>query len=194
MHRSLSYFSAALLLIPSASSAQTTDTKDALNVHNWEVFHKLYPARALVAKEEGAVGFKVTIDKGGNVTECKVTHSSGHPLLDQETCNLITLHAEFKPMPDLSPSQSRTSEGMIAWKLPASTTTLAPPKTAAVPELDAVVCKKSVRTGTLGGVDRTCMTKREWAKQADDLRQPWSELQGRKGTTAGVSCIRPSGC
>ena len=77
--------------------AQAADTAAAQNRTNWEIFQKLYPPRALAAREEGAVGFKVTIDKQGTVSDCQVTHSSGHPLLDQETCTLITLHAEFQP-------------------------------------------------------------------------------------------------
>jgi len=176
---------AAMLVLSATASAQAPDPKAAENAKQWEVFHKLYPARALAAKEEGAVGFKVTIDEKGFVKECKVTHSSGHPLLDAETCNLITLHAEFNPQVGLSGSQSRTSEGVIAWKLPASTTVLAAPKVIASSELDTVVCKKSIRTGTLGAVERLCLTKREWKKQADEMKEPWDEIQGRKGSSKG---------
>ena len=168
---------------PFAASAATEEA--ARNAANWEVFHKLYPARAIAAKEEGAVGFQVTIDGKGYVTQCKVTHSSGHPLLDQETCNLITLHAQFKPTGEGSASQTHTSEGMIAWKLPASTAALAASTAVASSELDTVVCKKSVQTGSLAAVERTCMTKREWGRQAYELLQPWEELQRRKGTTNG---------
>lgn len=177
---------AALLLAPAPSSAQAPDPAAARDAQNWQVFQKLYPARAIAAKEEGAVGFTVTIDSKGYVKECMVTHTSGHPLLDQETCKLITLHAEFKPMPELSGSQSRTSEGVIAWKLPESTTVLAAPRVLAnASDLDRMVCKKSIRTGTIGGVDRTCLTKREWAKQADEMKEPWDEMQGRKGSSKG---------
>lgn len=172
-------------LIAAPALAATPESKAAQNAQNWEVFQKLYPARALAAREEGAVGFLVTLDNKGYVKQCKVTHSSGYPLLDQETCNLITMHAEFKPQEGMSSSQERTREGMIAWKLPGSTTALAAPKALASSELDTVVCKKSIRTGTLGGIDRTCLTKREWGKQADEMRQPWDELQGRKGSTKG---------
>lgn len=170
--------------LSAASFAQAAD-RAAQNAQNWEIFQKLYPARAIAAKEEGAVGFKVTVDGKGYVTECKVTHSSGHPLLDAETCNLITMHAEFKPLPGQSASQARTSEGVIAWKLPGSTAALTAPKVMASSDLDTVVCKKAIRTGTIGGVERTCMTKREWGRQTDELRQPWEELQGRKGMTNG---------
>jgi len=54
------------------------------NATNHDVLLKLYPPRALAAREQGAVGFAVTLDKDGHPTECRVTSSSGFPLLDQE--------------------------------------------------------------------------------------------------------------
>src|SRR3954454_6408112 len=102
----------ASMLAPLVAQAHAADsTQDALN---WDIFQKLYPPRALAAHEEGAVGFKVTIDKKGTVTGCQVTHTSGYSLLDQETCTLITLHAEFQPEEGISGSQLRTREGVIA--------------------------------------------------------------------------------
>ena len=178
---------AASLLAAAPAFAQAPSPQAAArNASNWEIFHKLYPARAIAAREEGAVGFTVSLDSKGEVTNCQVTHSSGHALLDEETCKLITLNAQFQPDPSLSPSQRRTSQGVIAWKLPASTTVLASPKAiapAAAPE--KVVCKKSVRTGTFAGVERTCMTPTEWAKQSDEQKAEWIELQGKKGSTHG---------
>jgi len=179
-------FLAASLLIAGPAFAQSSDSRADLNVANWNIFLKLYPPRALAAREEGTVGFTVTLDSKGDVTGCEVTRSSGHPLLDQETCKLITLNAQFKPDTGLSPSQVRKSDGVITWKLPASTTVLpspAPIKAAEAPE--KVVCKKTVRTGTLAGFERTCMTEREWARQSDAERDTWDELQGRKGSTKG---------
>lgn len=177
---------AAGALLATATAAQTSDQKAAQNAVNWAVFEQFYPPRAIAAHEEGAVGFEVTLDSKGLVTECKVTQSSGHPLLDRETCNVITLHAQFKPDPGLSASQVRTSDGVIAWKLPASTaTTLTPPKPVQTSDLDKVVCKKTVRTGTLAGFERTCMTAREWTRQSDDSKEAWDEMQGRKGSTKG---------
>jgi TonB family protein len=177
---------AAGLLAAPPAFAQGADPRAAQNAANWEVFQKLYPARALAAREEGAVGFLVTLDKQGAVTNCEVTHSSGHPLLDQETCTLITLHALFKPDAGGSQSQVTTHEGVIAWKLPASTSLLAAPRpvsSAAAPE--KVICKKTLRIGSLADYERTCMTRREWARQTDEEREMWDEIQGRKGATKG---------
>jgi TonB family protein len=174
------------LLAGAPAFAQATDTKAALDAANWETLQKLYPPRALAAREEGAVGFKVTLDSKGSVTRCEVTHSSGHPLLDQETCNLITLHALFKPDAGIGSSQQATHQGVIAWKLPASSSTMAAPKALAegtAPE--KVICKKTPKTGSLASFERTCMTAREWARQSEESRQPWEEMQGRKGSTSG---------
>jgi TonB family protein len=164
-------------------SAQIMSPQNAVN---WDVFLKLYPPRALKAREEGPVGFLVTLNNKGDVTDCRVTHSSGHPLLDEETCKLVTLNAVFQPDPNLSPSQTRTHEGLIAWKLPASTAALSSPQPlAANSGPEKVICKKVVRTGTLSGFERTCMTQREWNRQSDATKEVWDEIQGRKGNTHG---------
>jgi TonB family protein len=176
---------AAGLVAAGPAFAQAADPA-AQNKTNWDIFLKLYPQRALKAHEEGAVGFVVTLNNKGDVTNCQVTHSSGHPLLDQETCKLVTLNAVFKPDPGISPSQTKTSEGIINWKLPNSTTQLASPlavSSSSAPE--KIVCKKIVRTGTVAGVERTCMTPTEWARTSDQQREEWEEIQGKKGATHG---------
>ena len=182
-HLFLLFAAGSMLTGPSIAA----DQAPTQNVINWDIFQKLYPKRAIAAHEEGAVGFIVTLDNKGDVTRCQVTHSSGHPLLDQETCQIITMHAQFNAIPSLSPSQTRTHEGLIAWKLPASATVLEPPKpvvAATAPE--SVVCKRTTRVGTLAGFERTCMTPTEWAKQSDYEKQMWDEVQGRKGATSGL--------
>ena len=163
--------------------AETPEATAARNAVNWQAFQKLYPEKAVAAHEEGAVGFIVTIDKGGDVTDCRVTHSSGHALLDEETCKFVTLNAVFSPEPDLSPSQKRTREGMIAWKLPESATVLAPPKPVANAAPEKVECRKTVRVGTLAGFERTCLTPTEWARQSDNAKEVWADVQGKKGST-----------
>ena len=106
---------AAGLLAAAPGSAQVSQPQAAQNASNWDIFLKLYPKRALEAREEGAVGFTVTLDSKGDVTNCQVTRSSGHPLLDEETCKLITLNAVFKPDPNLSPSQTKTPTAQGRW-------------------------------------------------------------------------------
>lgn len=150
-----------------------------------ETFLKLYPPRALAAHEEGTVGFSVTVDRAGGVTECHVTQSSGHPLLDQETCNLITLHAQFPAQQGLSGSETRTQLGVVNWRLPGSNAQLASAKPVETSPLDKVVCKRTARIGTLAGFERTCMTMRDWNRQSDEQKQVWEDSQGKKGFTSG---------
>jgi TonB family protein len=184
------FATAILLAQPALAADQSVDQKAAQNALNWDIFLKLYPKRALTAHEEGAVGFIVTLDNKGEVTRCQVTHSSGHPLLDEETCQIVTLHAQFNPDPTLSPSQTKTHEGLIAWKLPASATVLAPPKPVpAVAAPEQKVCKKTVRVGTLAGFERTCMTPTEWARQSDEVRQAWDEIRGKGHSVCGSGAV-----
>lgn len=180
-------FLAGVLFVAAPALAQAPQASAARNSSNsFDSLLKFYPPRALAAHEEGAVGFTVTLDGKGDVTGCQVTHSSGHPLLDQETCQLIALHAQFKPDAGVSSSQVRTSEGVIAWKLPASSTTLAAPRAVtqgSAPE--KVVCKKTMKTGSLASFERTCMTPSEWAKRSDEQKAEWEDIQGKKGSTSG---------
>lgn len=166
-------------------SAQPAGQRAARDALNWDIFQKLYPKRAIEAREEGAVGFTVTLDNKGEVVDCKVTHTSGHSLLDAETCKIITLNAIFKPDPNLAPSQTKTHEGVIAWKLPNGIAQLAPPTAVASAELDKMVCKKSVKTGSLAATERTCMTLRDWNKMSEDAKEMWQDIQGKKGSTHG---------
>lgn len=178
-------FIAAALLIPTSAIAEVAHAATQ-NQLNWDIFLKLYPRRALEAKEEGMVGFTVTLDNKGEVTGCQVTHSSGHPLLDQETCKLITLNAVFTPDPALAPSQTKSHEGVINWKLPGSLKAIGPAQMAASNGLpEKTVCKKTLKTGSNASYERVCMTPTEWAKQSEQQKAEWGDLQGKKGSTSG---------
>ena len=187
-------FALVACLAAAPALAQTAEQKPpitaeqkAQNGANWDIFLKLYPKRALAAREDGAVGFKVTLDNKGDVVGCEVTRTSGHPLLDAETCKLITLNAVFKPDPNLAPSQTKTSEGVITWRLPDSKgEALAAPTTfAAGAAPEKVVCKKTLKTGSMATYERTCMTPSEWVKYSAQARAEYEDLQGKKGSTSG---------
>lgn len=181
-----SLLAVACIAATSPAFAQVSAEKAAQNASNWDVFQKLYPPRALAAKEEGAVGFVVTLDRQGDVTGCRVTHSSGHPLLDEETCKVVTQNAQFSADPSLGPSQTKEHEGLINWRLPNGAAALSAPQAIAEGQApDKVVCKKTLRTGTIGGYERTCMTQREWARQSDEERDMWADIQGKKGSSHG---------
>ena len=180
---------ASVLFLATPAIVQAADNDPARNAANLATLQKLYPPRALAAHEQGSVGFTVKIDKDGHPVECNVTKSSGFPLLDQETCQLITLHAVFDAEPGLSGSQTSTHAGVVDWKLPNSGAT--PAATAASSQAtladaqDKVVCKRVPATGTNIGYERVCATKRSWDKARADVQDSWDQLQGRKGSTSG---------
>lgn len=183
--RKLTISAVVLLAAPVAAQAPPGSAVHSAS-NSWDSLLRYYPPRALAAREEGTVAFSVTLDSKGEGTGCQVTQSSGHPRLDQETCELISLHAQFKPDSGLSSSQVGTSRGVIAWKLPASITAFAPPKAFTAGNApEKVVCKKTPKTGSLASFERTCMTPSEWAKQSDAQKAEWEDIQGKKGSTSG---------
>jgi protein TonB len=56
-----------------------------------------YPASALRQDLQGTVGFELAIDPQGKVTGCVVKQSSGVPVLDEVTCQLVQQRAMFHP-------------------------------------------------------------------------------------------------
>ena len=138
-----------------------------------------------VARDCGSLSMECS-DVAGYVKGVSERIGEHMKMLDQETCTLITLNAEFKPEEGLSGSQVRTRDGMITWKLPTSTTQLAAPQAlAANTAPEKVICKKTIRTGTVAATERTCMTQRDWERQSAEEREAWGELQGKKGSTSG---------
>jgi TonB family protein len=78
-----------------------------------------YPAAAVQAREEGAVGFRLTVGKDGRVAACAVTASSGSTALDSTTCQLLTVRARFRPARDYEGKPTEDSvHGRIVWRLP----------------------------------------------------------------------------
>lgn len=187
-------FAATLLVCQPALAAPGTTSERDRQID--EIMFHEYPPRALAAGEEGPVFFTVTLDKDAHPTSCQVTHGSGHPLLDEETCALIVQHAVFSSARDSRGHVVKeTAEGVVNWTIPGHTPAPINMSAAAVnAKPEAQVCKKTLRIGTLASFERTCMTPSEWAKQSDEQKQPYEEFQGRKGSTSGVSCIGPSGC
>jgi transmembrane sensor len=174
---------------PQTQVAMLPDKKAIRDANNWDVLHKLYPPRALAAGEEGLVGFVVEIDSSGSPTKCKITHTSGHALLDLETCQLIMMHATFSRPAGISPSQKRSYEGVVNWKLPTTPPTAVPAAPKVIAESKApepLICKKVPKTGSLAGFERKCMSQSDWQKASSGPQQVWEELQG-----IGSSCDRP---
>jgi TonB family protein len=185
MGRNLSLAVAGILFAQPLFAANPPATKAAHDQQLSEIVFQNYPPRALAAGEEGPVFFTVTLDKDAHPTSCQVTHGSGHPLLDEETCNLIVQHAVFNSARDASGRVVRqTTEGVVNWTLPGHTPApINPTVLTASTTPEPQVCKKTLRMGTLSSYERTCMTPSQWAKQSDEQKQPYDEMQGRRGSS-----------
>ena len=152
-----------------------------------EVMFKNYPPRALAAGEQGPVFFVVKLDDRAHPTSCEVTRSSGHPLLDAETCVLIVRHGVFKQVigPDGRLKHS-THEGVVNWTIPGVAPAPIKALAASAPsKAEKQICRRVRRTGTLAGYERTCMTQAEWARATRETQDFWGELQGRKASSSG---------
>jgi hypothetical protein len=114
-----------------------------------------------------------------------VTHGSGHPLLDSETCELIVQHAVFNASKDANGHVVKeTAEGVVNWTIPGhAPVPINPVVLTGNDRPEPQVCKKTVRIGTLAGFERTCMTPSEWAKQSDQEKQTYEDIQGKKGNS-----------
>ena len=184
MNRRLTLFAAALVVAQPAIAADTPSKADHDRQLSEIVFQN-YPPRALAAGEQGAVFFTVNLDKDAHPTTCQVTHGSGHPLLDAETCDLIVQHAVFNSARDGSGRLvKQTTEGVVNWTLPGQAPVpIKPILLTGNDKPEKQVCKKTVRVGTLSGVERTCMTPTQWAQQSDEAKSMWEDVQGKKGLT-----------
>lgn len=171
-------FLLAVALLTSPSPAE----RERLDLANAAILQKLYPPRALAAGEEGLVGFTVTLDKTGAPTSCEVTASSGFPRLDAETCSVITLHAMFGTNEGVG-SGASSHQGTIAWKLPSGITP-AVPSQAKAPGPEKIICRRTIKAGSLARTERVCMTRAQWAEAREDTKANYEELQG-KGFRAG---------
>lgn len=187
MKRSAFVFAVASMLGQPVLGAEP-GAKAAQNRQISEIVFQNYPPRALAAGEQGPVFFVVTLDKDARATSCEVTHGSGHPLLDNETCELILLHAVFKSAKDPQGHLiKQTAEGVVNWTIPGhAPEPFNPILLTGNAKPEKQICKKTVRIGTIADVERTCMTDREWATQTQQEREYWSEMQKKGFTSEGM--------
>ena len=176
------------LLASVAAQAETPAEKALREAKNYDTLLQYYPKRALAAGEQGLVVFKIRLDKAGHPTNCEVTHSSGFRQLDDETCQLMLIHGVFKPVKDAEGNKvNQVTERVVNWKIPGASQPgqLASPKkvtSANAPE--KMICKRELRQGTLADYERTCMTKRDWQRLSDQMKEPWEEIKRGAITTA----------
>lgn len=67
----------------------------------------------------GSASFSLEISERGRVSECTITRSSGHSVLDQATCSLLKDRARFNPAKDSAgQSVAGTFSSTVNWQLP----------------------------------------------------------------------------
>lgn len=87
------------------------------NPGNWATTND-YPSRALREEREGTTGFRVSVGPDGRVTDCQITSSSGHPDLDQATCDNVRRRARFTPAVDNGQPTTGSYSSRVRWVIP----------------------------------------------------------------------------
>lgn len=78
-----------------------------------------YKSRWIREGREGKARFRLEISASGRVTDCTVTGSTGHDVLDAATCSLITRRARFDPAKDSSGNPVTGSyTSAVNWQIP----------------------------------------------------------------------------
>ena len=94
---------AAAGLIAANAAAQSSAAKPATTKDErvWALkIQENYPAAALRYQLQGTVGVRVIVDTQGRVSQCFVTRSSGHAVLDEAACDGMVRFALFNPALD----------------------------------------------------------------------------------------------
>jgi protein TonB len=103
---------------PSASPFDPVDAAPKNNPSRW-VLDSDYRASWLRQGLSGAARFTLTIDATGKVTECTITRSTGHDVLDAATCDLVSRRARFEAARDNTGKPVGGSfTGSISWTIP----------------------------------------------------------------------------
>ena len=78
-----------------------------------------YPAEALRLRQEGTVRVELTITARGKASDCKVVTSSGSPILDRETCRMMTRWSFEAARDGAGKKVAGTFATNFTWTLPA---------------------------------------------------------------------------
>ena len=85
-----------------------------------------YPPEALARGEQGVVGFRIALDARGRMKSCVVTASSGYPLLDRATCDLMVT-TPFRRAATEGNKRGSVHNGALLWQ-PPTKVAVAPPR------------------------------------------------------------------
>lgn len=92
--------------------------KPSGNLTNW-VRESDYPTVAIRQELEGLTRVKLEVNTAGRVTDCVVTASSGHEVLDNAACAKLIERGRFNPATDTSgQAAAGTFNTSVRWQLP----------------------------------------------------------------------------
>lgn len=78
-----------------------------------------YPMEALRNEWQGTVAMRYTIDRRGRAVHCTIESSSGHSVLDETSCDILTDRARFAPARDAQGRRIETTgTRRVTWRLP----------------------------------------------------------------------------
>lgn len=78
-----------------------------------------YQPRWIREDLSGVAGFTLRIDARGRVTDCTITRSTGHAVLDGATCRLLTRRARFDPARNSAGEKvAGAYSSSVAWEIP----------------------------------------------------------------------------
>jgi len=78
-----------------------------------------YRTRWIREELTGIAGFTVKIDPSGRVSDCTITRSTGHDVLDGATCRLLTRRARFNPARNSAGEKVHgTYSSSVTWQIP----------------------------------------------------------------------------
>jgi protein TonB len=69
-----------------------------------------YPERALEAHPQGSVHYAITVGEDGRVASCEITQTSGDPVIDKRTCDILKKRARFGPE-----AAGKTIQDQVSW-------------------------------------------------------------------------------
>ena len=190
-----------LMSIPAISSSvamANADPEQSVRMStNGEFIANHYPPRALRAREQGKVGFRLVVEPDGALGSCDVTESSGSKALDNETCELILRYARLNAVRNADGRSVRAVQnGYINWKLPADAPRMASASASQGADPERIICKRTARTGSLVARTKQCMTARQWASMQRIARDEADRLIGKGHYQDGQGCAaiqNPSG-
>ncbi len=94
-------FGLAAMLLVSTSAAGQPDSvpypTPAIPITSHAVTADDYPLESVRQLEQGASAVRFVISETGDVAECTITESSGHPRLDDAACAMIRSRWKYKP-------------------------------------------------------------------------------------------------